>query len=371
MDADTRRAWVDVDLDALRTNARTMASRAGAPILPMVKADAYGLGAVEVARALDDLQLWGFGVATVREGEELRAAGVRRPILVFTPLLAAEFAEVRRLGLTPTFGDPAAIQQWGEAGGGDWHLAVDTGMSRAGVHWRAIGSVASLVAANPPAGAFTHFHSAERNDGSIDVQQRRFAEALDALPVEIKIRHAENSPGVERQSPSPWSFARPGVFLYGVGGDAGSAVVPQPVASLRARVVELRTIEDGESVSYGATYRAHGRRRIATLACGYADGYRRSLGNRGVAIVRGRRVPVAGVVTMDMTMLDVTDVPCEVGDVATLIGRDGDEEVDVNDVARLADLSPYEILVGLKLRVPRRYLGGRGSSSATSHAGSS
>lgn len=364
-----RRAWVDVDLDALRTNARTMARRAGAPLLPMVKADAYGLGAVEVARALDDLDPWGFGVATVREGETLRAAGVRRPILVFTPLLADEFPDVRRLGLTPTFGDPAAIRGWVEAGGGEWHLAIDTGMSRAGVHWREVASLATLVAAHPPAGAFTHFHSAERNDGSIEVQQRRFGEALATLPVDIAIRHAENSPGLERQSPSPWSFARPGVFLYGVGGDAGSAVRPEPVASLRARIVELRTIGEGETVSYGGTYRAHGRRRIATVACGYADGYRRSLGNRGVALVRGARVPVAGMVTMDMSMLDVTDVPCEVGDVATLIGGDGDEVIDVNDVARLADLSPYEILVGLKLRVPRRYVGTRAPSPARSHAG--
>lgn len=363
------RAWVDVDLDALRTNARTMARRAGAPLLPMVKADAYGLGAVPVARALEDVDPWGFGVATVREGEALRAAGIRRPILVFTPLLPVEFPEVRRLALTPTFGDPVAIRRWVEAGGGDWHLAIDTGMSRAGVPWREVGSLATLVAAHPPAGAFTHFHSAEHNDGSIAVQQQRFGEALASLPVPIPIRHAENSPGLERQSPSPWSLARPGVFLYGVGGDPGSAVRPEPVASLRARVVELRTIEDGETVSYGATYRAHGRRRIATVACGYADGYRRSLGNRGIALVRGVRVPVAGMVTMDMTMLDVTEAPCEVGDVATLIGSEGDEVVDVNDVARLADLSPYEILVGLKLRVPRRYLGVRAAAGCLARTG--
>jgi len=360
MDADMRRAWVDIDLGALRQNARTMAARAGRPILPMVKADAYGLGAVAVARALEPLDLWGFGIAAVSEGEVLRAAGIRRPILVFTPLLASEFAEVRRLGLTPTFGDPVAIAAWAESGGGPWHLAIDTGMSRAGIGWRDIGTIADLVAAHPPAGAFTHFHSAERNDGSMVVQQERFRAALEALGTPIPILHAENSPGLERQTPSPWSFARPGVFLYGVGGDEGSDVVPQPVASLRARIVELRLLEDGDTVSYGATFRAHGQRRIATVACGYADGYRRSLGNRGVALVRGERVPVAGMVTMDMTMLDVTAVACHVGDVATLMGRDGDELVDVNTVARLAQLSPYEILVGLKLRAPRRYSGGEG-----------
>lgn len=360
MDADTRRAWLDIDLGALKQNARTMAARAGTPLLPMVKADAYGLGAVPVARALEPLDVWGFGIAAVREGEDLRAAGIRRPILVFTPLLPSEFGEVRRLGLTPTFGDPWAIQAWIASGGGDWHLAIDTGMSRAGVSWREVGAVAPLVAAHPPAGAFTHFHSAERNDGSLQLQQVRFREAVAALGVPIPCLHAENSPGLERQTPSPWSVARPGVFLYGVGGDEGSAVRPHPVVSLRARVVELRTIQAGDTVSYSATFRAADRRRIATLACGYADGYRRALGNRGVALVQGRRAPVAGVVTMDMTMLDVTDLPCAVGDVATLIGDDGDELLDVNAVARLAEMSPYELLVGLRLRVPRRYTGGEG-----------
>lgn len=358
MDADTRRAWVDIDLGALRQNARTMAARAGTPILPMVKADAYGLGAVAVARALDAEDVWGFGIAAVREGEELRAAGIRRPILVFTPLLPSEYPEVRRLGLTPTLGSAAAIQAWVSSGGGGWHLAIDTGMNRAGVPWREAGALAALVAAHPPEGAFTHFHSAERNDGSLAEQQGRFRESLAALGTPVACLHAENSPGLERQSPSPWTIARPGVFLYGVGGDEGAAVTPEPVVSLRARIVELRTIEAGDTVSYSATYRATAPRRIATLACGYADGYRRSLGNRGVALVNGRRAGVAGVVTMDMTMLDVTDVPCDVGDVATLLGRDGDQSVDVNALARLAQLSPYELLVGLRLRVPRRYVGG-------------
>jgi alanine racemase len=127
---------------------------------------------------------------------------------------------------------------------------------------------------------------------------------------------------------------------------------------LRARVADLRTVRDGETVSYLASYRAVGDRTIATLAIGYADGVRRSLGNRGSAIVRGRTVPIAGIVTMDMTMLDVTDVPCAIGDIATLIGRDGDVLLEVGAVAGVGDLSPYELLTGLRSRVHRRYLGG-------------
>ena len=358
MDADTRRAWVDIDLGALRHNARLVAARAGVPLLPMVKADAYGLGAVRIARALEPLDVWGFGVATVTEGGELRAAGIRRPVLVFTSVMPADFADVRRLALTPTFGGAGAIGAWAASGGGDWHLAIDTGMSRAGIGWRDAASLSGLVAQHPPSGAYTHFHSAERNNGALDLQQARFRDALAALNVAIPLLHAENSPAIERQSPSPWSIARPGVFLYGVGGAEGSALVPRHVASLRARIVELRTIEAGDTVSYSATYTAASRRRIATVSCGYADGYRRALGHRGEALVHGRRAPVSGVVTMDMTMLDVTEIECAIGDVATLIGDDGDELLDVNALARRADLSPYELLVGLRLRAPRRYVRG-------------
>jgi alanine racemase len=164
------------------------------------------------------------------------------------------------------------------------------------------------------------------------------------------VLHAENSPGAERAARSPWDVVRPGVFLYGV--SAGGMLPAEPVAHVRARVVDVRELRDGETVSYGATWRAHGARRIATLAVGYADGYRRALSGRGVALLGGRAVPVAGVVTMDMTMLDVTDVPCATGAVATLLGRDGDAVLSVADVAARGDLSPYELLTGLRLRLP-------------------
>jgi len=322
----------------------------------MVKADAYGLGAVPVARALEALNPWGFGVATVEEGAELRAAGVRRPIVVFTPLLPESFAAARDARLTPALGDPDAVARW-TAGGGAWHLAIDTGMNRAGVPWDRIQLVRDLAAAAPPEGAFTHFHSADRNDGSREEQERRFERALSALAARPALLHAENSPGIERRAASPWTIVRPGVFLYGVGSGPGVGVTPEPVVHVRARVVETRPVADGETVSYAATYRAVGDRRIATLAAGYADGYRRALSNRGTVLIGGRRAPVAGLVTMDMTLVDVTNIPCETGDVATLLGRDGACLLDVESVARTADLSPYELLTGLRGRLPRVYLG--------------
>ena len=352
-----RRAWVDVDLDALCRNALALARRAQTPLLPMIKADAYGLGAVAVARALQSVDPWGFGVATLDEAEELRAAGIRNRILIFTPLLPTDFSDAIRLGVIPTLGHPDVVGAWARAGGGAWHLAIETGMHRAGIEWWRIAEVLEAVLAAPPEGAFTHFHSADAGDETPDLQEARFREAVAQLPARPRYLHAENSPALGRRSPSPWDLARPGVSLYGVGGTGWPGFDPEPVAHLRARVVELHDVRDGETVSYSATWRAEGPRRVATLAVGYADGYRRVFANRGEAIIRGRRVPVVGRVTMDMTMVDVTGVECATGDVATLLGRDGAEHLDINIISERVNLLSYELLVGLKLRVPRVHHG--------------
>lgn len=349
---DRQRAWVDVDLGALVRNAARVQAHAGRPLLPMVKADAYGLGAVPVARALERLSPWGFGVAAVAEGEMLRAAGIARRIVVFTPLLASELPRARAAGLVPSLHRADDVRAWAALGGGEWQLSIDTGMSRAGVRWDALGDdLLAAVREHPPAGAYTHFHSADTDDASRATQEARFAAAVARLPARPRVLHAENSPGAERTTGgSRWDVVRPGVFVYGV--SAGEVLPPEPVAHLRARVVDLRDLRDGETVSYGATWTARGARRIATVAAGYADGYRRGLSNRGTALLHGCGVPVAGRVTMDMTMLDVTDVPCAVGDVVTLLGRDGDAVLTAADVAARADLSPYELLTGLRARVP-------------------
>ena len=350
------RAWVEVDLGALRRNGAAVIARAGAPLLGVIKADGYGLGAVRVAHALEPLQPWGFGVAAVAEGVELRDAGVTRPILVLSPVLPEEYAAMREAKLRPSLGTPSAIEGWVQSGGGPWHLSIDTGMSRAGMGWTDVGASAQAITAADPEGAYTHFHSADCNDGSMERQVGRFRSALAKLPRRPRILHAENSPAVERGGRSEWNLVRPGVFLYGVGSGAGATLWPEPVASLRARVVEIRMIDDGESVSYTGTWHASGQRRIATLGIGYADGYRRALSNRGIALVRGQRAPIVGIVTMDMVMLDVTGMSCEVGDVATLIGRDGNDQLTIEDVGRTGELLTYEILVGLKLRAPRVYV---------------
>ena len=356
MQSQLTRAWVEIDLGALLQNGARVAEHTRSRLLPMVKADAYGLGAVRVACALQELDPWGFGVATVLEGDELRRAGIEQPIIVFTPLLVDDFDAARRARLTPALGDAESIGIW-QRYRLPWHLAVDTGMNRAGVPWREMGALHELIAATPPQGVFTHFHSAERDDGSKREQEERFRAVLDAFPVRPEMVHAENSPAASRHgNNAPWTIARPGVFLYGVGSGAGAEIAPEPVVTVRARVVDLRTIEPGDTVSYGATFRAERPTRVATLAIGYADGYRRALSNIGTVLIGGQKTRIAGNVTMDMTMCDVTDVECEVGDVATLVGRDGDELLTVEDVAATAAISPYELLTGLRSRLPRRYV---------------
>ena len=348
------RAWVEVDLGALCRNGAAVAARAGVPILPMVKADGYGIGALRAALALEALEPWGFGVSSVTEGVELRRGGITRPIIVFSPILRTEIDALRRVDLTPVLGDPAVIESWARTAR-PWHLHIDTGMSRAGMPWRDVSQHAALLARAAPEGALTHFHSAELTNDTRDVQEARFRDAIAQLPVRPSILHCENGTAVEQRGASPWTLVRPGIFLYGVSTVNDSALVPESVATIRARIVEIRTVRDGDTVSYDATWTAQGDRRIATVPVGYADGYRRSLSNAGVALLGGRRVPVAGRVTMDMTMLDVTGTTAALGDLVTLLGEDGGDTITVSELAATSDVSPYEILTGLKLRLPREY----------------
>lgn len=363
------RAWLEVDLDAVRHNAARLRQRAGAPLVPMIKADGYGTGAVAVARALgasfgdggakaaDGMEPpWALGIATLDEAEALRQAGCTSRVLCTTPLLPEALPRAAALGVRPALHRAEDVARWADAGGGAWHLAIDTGMSRAGARWDAVAAMRPALLAHPPEGVFTHFHSADELPDTQRVQEARFHEALaelaDALPAGV-LRHVANSAGIAGGEGAAWDLARPGIGLYGAGPEEGFGLAP--VVHLRARVVDLRRVEPGETVSYGATWTADAPRDVATVAVGYGDGYRRHLSNRGTVLVRGIPCPVVGRVTMDMTMVDVTGVGAAVGDVATLIGRDGDQCLTVNAVAEAGGLSPYELLVGLRLRVPPHY----------------
>jgi len=348
------RTWIEVDLSALVANARTVLARnPGVRLLPMVKADAYGLGAVPVAKALESLDPWGFGVATVEEGAALRRAGIRRPILVVAPTAGA-LEEAKAQRLTPGLGCDAQLERWlAIAPGMPFHLEVDTGMGRAGYHPDEFVAAASRCANQPGfEGAYTHFHSADVAPETVNEQRQRFAAALAALPRRPALVHAANS-AAALLAPSPGdSLVRPGIFLYG---GAVPRYTPEPVVTWRARLIESRWRDAGWTVSYGATYRTSGRACLATIAAGYADGVRRSLTGKGAALLQGRRVAFAGRVTMDMTVLDMGDAEPPAGAVATLIGADGGESITLDEVAEAAGTISYEILTGLSSRVERVY----------------
>ncbi len=403
------RAWCVIHLDALRHNARVLATRAGVPLVAMVKADAYGLGAVAVAKALGapfadegvhgfhdrraydesgasgtpgasdtvGASLWALGVATVPEAIALRDAGCEARILCCSPLLNEELPAALQARMIPSLHRAEDIVSWSSRSDAPWHLAIDTGMNRAGVRWSDTASLAHIVAQHKPQGVYTHFHSAQLGNASRELQTQRFANAIAALPLpQDTLLHAANSyaiaatpsaqtepqsapatqhdngatsaePGSAGGRRQRWHLARPGVSLYGVQAHTGLDL--KPVLHVYARVVDIRDVQVGESVSYDATWTAHRQSRIATVAVGYGDGYRRSLSNVGEMIVGEARVRVVGNVTMDLTMIDVTDVPCEVGDIVTVLGG------SIDEVAQQANLSPYELLVGWRLRLPRVY----------------
>ncbi|HYK82936.1 MAG TPA: alanine racemase [Gemmatimonadales bacterium] len=351
-----QRAWVEVDLAAVIENARTVARVSGTRLLPVVKANAYGVGAVAVSKALEALDPWGYGVATVDEGAELRAAGIARPVLVFMPVQPPLFATYERFGLTPALGDAASIRAWTARGARPFHLEIDTGMGRSGVRWDEVASV--RAAADTPCleGCYTQFHSADRRDGTSEQQLERFEQAVAGLARRPTLLHVANSAAALTARRFARDLVRPGVFLYG-GSPGPGFPEPRPVVSLRARVLAVRRVAAGESVSYNALWRATRRTTVATLGIGYADGLRRSLGlsGRGAVLIGGQRCPIVGTVTMDLTMVETGEHPVEVGAVATLIGEDGGGRITLEELAEWSDELQRAVLTSLGPRLPRLY----------------
>jgi alanine racemase len=358
-----RRAWVEVDLDALRRNVRRLVDRAGAGVgvVPMVKADGYGLGAARIARVLRrEPSTWALGVATVEEGAELRAVGCDGRIVVFFPCATRDADDLVEHRLEPAVSSVAALEAYAGATGPTRtlpvHLEVDTGMGRSGLvaarreQW--MPEVRSILERGglELASTFTHLHSAESDDAETDAQADRFRETLAALRragVDPGPVHLANSAAALRRPDLSADVVRPGLCLFGgLGGE--------PVAHVRARILDVRRVPEGHTVSYGASFRTSRPSRLATLGIGYGDGLRRELSNRGEALVEGRRTPIRGEVCMDVTVVDVTDVPgAEAGGVATLMGRDGGEEIGLEQMASACGTIPYEILTGLGGRLPR------------------
>ena len=347
---------MEVDVGALVDNARTVAKIAGTRLLPVVKANAYGVGAVAVSKALEQLDPWGYGVATLEEGVELRAAGITRPVLVFMPARAQLFDDYDSYQLTPALGDAGSILEWTARGDRPFHVEIDTGMGRAGVRWDEVDELGEGVDTPSFEGCYTHFHSAERDGGTVEQQVERFLGAVRRLPRRPALLHVANSAVALRGQKLAFDMVRPGIFLYG-GLAAAGLEQPRPVVSIRARVLSMRRVRKGESVSYNASWVAPRDTVVATLGIGYADGIRRDVGLGGKArvLLRGKRCPIVGVVQMDMTLVESGTVEVQVGDIATLVGEEAKQRISLDEFAAWSGELPHEVLTGLGPRLPRLY----------------
>lgn len=363
------RAWVEVRTASILRNLERVRATTGRAcrIIPMVKAGGYGLGVERVVAALAPARPFGYGVATIAEGLELRRIGVADPVMIYSPVHPGSLGRAVGGGLVPAISDLAGLAALRRLAEGPerpapipFQIELDTGMGRSGF---ALGDRSSdwwqrVRAASGSGlrlfGVFTHLHSADQPDLASARRQidrfDRFVEGADGLPDDALV-HCANSAGALRLRSRTANAARPGIYLYGApAGDAREP--PQPVVSLRARVVLARDVPAGTIVGYGATYRAGGTERWATAAIGYGDGLPRVLGNRGWGIAGGRRAPVVGRISMDTTVLR-TGSHVSTGDVVTFVGREGETELPLEEVAELAGTIPYEILTGLSPRLPR------------------
>jgi len=366
-----RPLWAEVDLDALAHNVRVLKARAqGAQLWAVVKANAYGHGAVGVARAALEAGADGLCVVCLEEAEELREAGIGAPILVLGPSEPAQARRIVELGVIPTVASRELALALADAAAArdllqPVHIKVDTGLHRFGLRPPEAIALARFLRQVPQLrveGLFTHFASAEDGDKTYTLEQYRLFLAVAGELDWVPVRHVSNTATILDMPEMSLEMVRPGVGIYGCY-PAGPRpdVELRPVLSLKSRVQRLTWLEPGESVSYGRTWRARRRSLVALVACGYADGLPRVLSNRGWVLVRGRRAPIVGRVCMDMCMADVTEVPdVAVGDEVVILGRQGEEEIRAEEVAALCDTISYEVLCGIGPRVPRLFLrGGR------------
>lgn len=376
-DSDSRPTWAEIDLDALAHNFRVV-RRTVAPdveVMAVVKANAYGHGAVACARRLHDEGAAWFCVALAEEAAELRAANLHQRILCLGGVWGEQAAQCVQARVTPVvyrFDMAEAVNRAAAARGeiANVHLKIDTGMGRLGVRADSIAEFARRLAELKNIrveGVMTHFAAADEpaKDDFTQTQITRFNNALDAVR---SAGHAPtffdlaNSAGTFAHSEAHGNMVRPGGVLYGLWRDVlpPSETAPglRPVMSLRSRIALLKEVPAGETLGYGCTFRTHRPTLAATLPLGYNDGYPRALSNRGQVILHGRLAPVIGRVSMDLTIVDVTDVAVahEVrdGDMVTLIGKDGETEITAEAVAELSNTISYEITCGISNRVPRR-----------------
>lgn len=367
------RTYVSVNLDAIQKNIKAVQQRIGSEkkIMAVIKADAYGHGAVPVAKALQGL-VWGFGVAIAEEAVELRRAKITEPILILGTTAKEQIPEIVAYDITTTVFSSAlakeiAIEAKKQKKTARIHIKLDTGMGRIGYQPRE-DSIAEIVEISKMQGLyleglFTHFATADEQEKSYAKKQlHKFIEFLNKLQeqgVEIPIKHAANSAGIIDMPDTIFDMVRCGIATYGLypSGEVTKTYLSlMPALEWKTHISYLKELEPEQGISYGVTFITHKKTTVATIPIGYADGYPRSLSNLGSVLIRGKRASIIGRICMDQFMVDVSNIEGVLsGDEVTLIGKDGDEFLSIEEIAELAGSFHYEFLCNIGKRVPRVY----------------
>ena len=362
---------VKIDLDAISDNFDAIRQKTGVPVMAVIKADAYGHGAIQVAQLLQDRAAF-FGVSSMLEATELRRAGLTNPILILGHTPVKAFPSAIAQGIRPTifrYEDAVALSEAAVAANipAPFHFAVDTGMSRIGFPvTEEAADICARIAKLPglvTEGIFSHFATADCADLSRSYAQAEqfdaFCGMLQARGVEIPIRHLNNSAGLMNFD-THYEMVRAGIVTYGM--YPSEEVSPdlltlKPALQFLSKVTFVKTLPAGKEISYGGTYRTTAQTRVATVPVGYADGYRRSLSGKFYCLIHGKKAPILGRICMDQMMVDVTDIPeTQPGDRVTLVGTDGAETITMEQIAAAADSFNYEFVCGISRRVPRIYI---------------
>jgi len=365
-----RPTWAEIDLGAIRHNLRALENTVGknTSVMAVVKANAYGHGIVRVGGLLGKLKIRYLGVATLDEALALRKGGVRLPILILGSVFPREVGPAIRNNITLTLCSRELFNVLKDASRGKFnprvHIKVDTGMGRIGVwHEKAIGFIKEVKKTKniTVEGIYTHFSASGRDKLFTQKQIGSFRNLLDKLKasgISIPLAHAANSIACLDWEKSHLNMVRPGIIIYGIYPKRNFAgiIKLKPAFSLKTKIAFMKDTPPGRSISYGRTYITEFHTKIASLPIGYADGYGRVLSNKAEVLVRGKRAPVVGKITMDQTMVDVGHIKgAKVGDEVVLIGSQKGEEIRIEQLARLAGTIPYEIVTGITSRVPRFY----------------
>lgn len=369
-----RPTWAEISLPALKHNYLTIRNHLGATaqLMAVVKANAYGHGAAECARALEEVNVDWFGVALVEEGIELRQARISRPVFCLGGFWRGQAGDVIERDLTPAVYRIDQAEELNDRAGAlgrivNFHLKVDTGMGRLGVRLDELAEFARALKRFDNVkldGVMTHFAVADSaTTDYTDSQIARYEEAVEILRdlgFNLSWRHMANSAGIQAYPQSHGNLARAGAAMYGLKRDVLSPRIEpfdtRPVMSLHSRIMMLKTVPAGTPLGYGLTFTTARESRIATLPIGYADGLRRLHSNNGRVLIRGHFAPIVGRVSMDLTIVDVTDVPgAELGDEAVLIGERNGLRICAEDLAEEIGTISYEIVTGISARVPRAY----------------